>query len=270
MKKFLYRFFLFFFAGVFLVSAFMLGRYWLNSKQNDDQYNDLAEQVAQIQAQQTQPVPDDSDVPEVTDTTEPVQAPVSGGERRILPEYAPLYEQNSDMVGWIQIPNTKINYPVMQTPSNPDYYLKHSFEKTWSDYGVPYVDAGCTVGVSNNLIIYGHNMKNGTMFHDLVNYTKKDFYEAHPVICFDTVDAPGRYHVIAAFRYNTNKETFVYNEHTDMDEAEFTEYVENCRARSIYDTGFTAEYGDQLITLSTCEYTYTNGRFVVVAKKIVE
>jgi sortase B len=181
-----------------------------------------------------------------------------------------LFEQNNELVGWIRIEGTGIDYPVMQTPSNPDYYLKHSFEKTWSDYGVPYVDAGCTVGVSNNLIIYGHNMKNGTMFHDLVNYTKKDFYEAHPVICFDTVDAPGRYHVIAAFRYNTNKETFVYNEHTDMDEAEFTEYVENCRARSIYDTGFTAEYGDQLITLSTCEYTYTNGRFVVVAKKIVE
>ena len=76
--------------------------------------------------------------------------------------------------------------------------------------------------------------------------------------------------MIAAFRYNTNKEIFVYNEHTDMAEAEFTEYVENCRARSIYDTGITAEFGDQLITLSTCEYTYTNGRFVVVAKKIVE
>ena len=181
-----------------------------------------------------------------------------------------MYEQNNDLVGWIRIDGTGIDYPVMQTPSNPDYYLKHSFEKTWSDYGVPYVDAACTVGASNNLIIYGHNMKNGTMFHDLVNYTKKDFYEAHPVICFDTVDAPGQYQVIAAFRYNTNKETFVYNEHTDMDEAEFAEYVENCRARSIYDTGVTAEYGDQLITLSTCEYTYTNGRFVVVAKKIVE
>ena len=98
----------------------------------------------------------------------------------------------------------------------------------------------------------------------------KEFFESHPVICFDSVDEPGQYQVIAAFRYNTNNETFKYNKHSDMDEAEFAEYVANCKSRSLYDTGITAEYGDMLITLSTCEYTYTNGRFVVVAKKIVE
>jgi hypothetical protein len=137
-------------------------------------------------------------------------------------------------------------------------------------YGVPYVDESCTVGTSNNLVIYGHNMKNGSMFSGLVQYTSKEFFESHPVICFDTVDEPGQYQVIAAFRYNTNNETFKYNKHSDMDEAEFAEYVANCKSRSLYDTGITAEYGDMLITLSTCEYTYTNGRFVVVAKKIVE
>ena len=174
------------------------------------------------------------------------------------------------MVGWIFIEGTEINYPVMQTPDNPDYYLKHSFEKTWSDYGVPYVEESCTVGSSNNLVSYGHNMKNGSMFSGLVQYKNKEFFETHPIICFDTVDEPGQYRVIAAFRYNTNNETFKYNEHSDMDEAEFAEYVASCKSRSIYDTGVTAEYGDVLITLSTCEYTYTNGRFVVVAKKIVE
>ena len=113
-------------------------------------------------------------------------------------------------------------------------------------------------------------MKNGSMFSGLVQYKSKEFFETHPVICFDTVDEPGQYQVIAAFRYNTNNETFKYNKHSDMDEAEFAEYVANCKSRSLYDTGITAEYGDMLITLSTCEYTYTNGRFVVVAKKIVE
>lgn len=246
-----------------IVAGAMFYRQYSDAKSSGDAFSELQELVKKPEETSASTEMDET----TGDTTEGVEVPQ---EPIIFDKYRPLFEQNNDLVGWIRIDGTGIDYPVMQTPSNPDYYLKHSFEKTWSDYGVPYVDAGCTVGVSNNLIIYGHNMKNGTMFHDLVNYTKKDFYEAHPVICFDTVDAPGRYHVIAAFRYNTNKETFVYNEHTDMDEAEFTEYVENCRARSIYDTGFTAEYGDQLITLSTCEYTYTNGRFVVVAKKIVE
>ena len=246
-----------------IVAGAMFYRQYSDAKSSGDTFSELQELVKKPEETSASTEMDET----TGDTTEGVEVPQ---EPIIFDKYRPLIEQNNDLVGWIYVEGTGIDYPVMQTPNNPDYYLKHSFEKTWSDYGVPYVDASCTVGVSNNLIIYGHNMKNGTMFHDLVNYTKKDFYEAHPVICFDTVDAPGRYHVIAAFRYNTNKETFVYNEHTDMDEAEFAEYVENCRTRSIYDTGVTAEFGDQLITLSTCEYTYTNGRFVVVAKKIVE
>ena len=85
------------------------------------------------------------------------------------------------MVGWIFIEGTEINYPVMQTRNNPDYYLKHSFEKTWSDYGVPYVDEACTVGISNNLVIYGHNMKNGSMFRQnsiLKRWQKKQLLTA--------------------------------------------------------------------------------------------
>ena len=251
----------FLFCGI--VAGAMFYRQYSDAKSSGDTFSELQELVKQPEETFASTETDET----TGDTTECVEVPQ---EPIIFDKYRLLYEQNNDLVGWIRIDGTGIDYPVMQMPSNPDYYLKHSFEKTWSDYGVPYVDGSCTVGVSNNLIIYGHNMKNGTMFHDLVNYTKKEFYEAHPVICFDTVDAPGQYQVIAGFRYNTNKETFVYNEHTDMAEAEFTEYVENCRARSIYDTGITAEFGDQLITLSTCEYTYTNGRFVVVAKKIVE
>lgn len=258
-------------VGVIVMAAFLLCgtvagamfyRQYSDAKSSEDAFAQLQKQVKKPEGL-TDTVPGETTdtVPEGTDSVP---------ETTVFDKYRPLYEQNNDLVGWIRIDGTGIDYPVMQTPSNPDYYLKHSFEKKWSDYGVPYVDGSCTIGLSNNLIIYGHNMKNGTMFHDLVNYTKNGFYEAHPVIYFDSVDAPGQYQIIAAFRYNTNKETFVYNEHTDMNEVEFAEYVENCRARSIYDTGFSAKFGDQLITLSTCEYTYTNGRFVVVAKKIVE
>lgn len=241
----------------------MFYRQYADAKNSASTFEDLQEQI-----KNTDELP--SSETEGTSVTGESESTSTETEPTVFDKYRPLQEQNGDMVGWIFIEGTEVNYPVMQTPDNPDYYLKHSFDKTWSDYGVPYVDEACTVGSSNNLVIYGHNMKNGSMFSGLVQYKSKEFFESQPVICFDTVDEPGQYQVIAAFCYNTNNETFKYNKHSDMDEVEFAEYVANCKSRSLYDTGITAEYGDMLITLSTCEYTYTNGRFVVVAKKIVE
>ena len=185
-------------------------------------------------------------------------------------KYGALYEQNNDFVGWIYIDGTNINYPVMQTPDNPDYYLKHSFEKTWSDYGVPYLDEACVIGQSNNLVIYGHHMSNGSMFCDLELYSDPAFCMDHPVIRFDTLSSFGEYEVIAVFRYNTNQETFRYDREVNMDEGRFSWFIEQVHARELFSTGKDASFGDQLLTLSTCEYTYKNGRLVVVARKVVQ
>ena len=185
-------------------------------------------------------------------------------------KYGALYEQNNDFVGWIYIDGTNINYPVMQTPDNPDYYLKHSFEKTWSDYGVPYLDESCVIGQSNNLVIYGHHMSNGSMFCDLELYSDPAFCMEHPVIRFDTLTSFGEYEVIAVFRYNTNQETFRYDREVNMDETRFSWFMEQVHARELFSTGKDASFGDQLLTLSTCEYTYKNGRLVVVARKVVQ
>ena len=185
-------------------------------------------------------------------------------------KYGALYEQNNDFVGWIQIDGTNINYPVMQTPDNPDYYLKHSFEKTWSDYGVPYLDEACVIGQSNNLVIYGHHMSNGSMFSDLELYSDPAFCMDHPVIRFDTLTSFGEYEVIAVFRYNTNQETFRYDREVNMDEGRFSWFIEQVHARELFSTGKDASFGDQLLTLSTCEHTYKNGRLVVVARKVVQ
>ena len=185
-------------------------------------------------------------------------------------KYGALYEQNNDFVGWIQIDGTNINYPVMQTPDNPDYYLKHSFEKTWSDYGVPYLDEACVIGQSNNLVIYGHHMSNGSMFCDLELYSDPAFCMDHPVIRFDTLTSFGEYEVIAVFRYNTNQETFRYDREVNMDEGRFSWFIEQVHARELFSTGKDASFGDQLLTLSTCEYTYKNGRLVVVARRVVQ
>ena len=185
-------------------------------------------------------------------------------------KYGALYEQNNDFVGWIQIDGTNINYPVMQTTNSPDYYLKHSFEKTWSDYGVPYLDEACVIGQSNNLVIYGHHMSNGSMFCDLELYSDPAFCMDHPVIRFDTLTSFGEYEVIAVFRYNTNQETFRYDREVNMDEGRFSWFIEQVHARELFSTGKDASFGDQLLTLSTCEYTYKNGRLVVVARKVVQ
>ena len=205
------------------------------------------------------------------------------GERELAPEekvelealrarelYGQFYEKNSDFVGWIRIDGTNINYPVMQTPDNPDYYLKHSFEYEYSDYGVPYLDEACVIGESNNYVIYGHHMKNGSMFYDLDGYADPEFCREHPIIQFDTLSGFGKYEVIAVFRFDTEHDKFRYDQQTAMDEKAFDSFIEQMHARELYSTGKTAEYGDELLTLSTCEYTYRNGRLVVVARKVVD
>lgn len=182
--------------------------------------------------------------------------------------YEKLQEKNADFVGWIKIDGTEIDYPVMQSKYEPDYYLRHSFEKEYSRHGVPYLDSECDIEKSNNLIIYGHHMKDGSMFATLVKYENAGFREAHQIIEFNTVKERSRYLVLAAFTYNADSEEFNYTHYTNMNEHEFEEFIREVKLMSIYDTGVNAQYGDKLLTLSTCEYSHANGRFVLVAKKV--
>ena len=248
-----------FFLALALASGGMLLDQYLDAKNSAETFDTLAEKVVEV----TKPaVPDE-------ETTEATEEDLALQEAELTQEkYGALFEQNQDFIGWISIDGTNVNYPVMQTPSNPDYYLKHSFEKSYSDYGVPYIDEACALGISNNIVVYGHHMRNGSMFADICKYTDKSFYKEHNTIKFDTLSSLGEYEVIAVFKFDTNNETFKFNEYTTMDEAQFKEFMENVHSRQLYDTGVDAEYGDELLTLSTCEYTYKNGRFVVVAKKV--
>lgn len=161
----------------------------------------------------------------------------------------------------------------MYTPDRQDFYLKRNFEKRYSAYGVPYIAEHCNPSEpSDNVIIYGHHMKNGSMFTDLMKYESKDFYNSQKVINFDSLTETGRYEVIAVFKTTVyDSKGFKYYLFTDAEtEEDFDAYVKKCKELSIYDTGVSAEYGDKLITLSTCEYSRKNGRMVVVAKRITE
>lgn len=184
-------------------------------------------------------------------------------------KYADLYAQNDDFIGWIKIDDTVIDYPVMQSKDSPNFYLDHNFKKEYSRFGVLYMQENCNLQ-SDNIVIYGHNMKNESMFNELTKYKDKDFYNAHRYIQLDTLSEQRTYEVICAFKTvaYTNNGFQYYSFVNANTEEDFCAYIEKCRALSFYDTGVNAEYGDNLITLSTCEYSQNNGRFVVVAKLI--
>ena len=153
--------------------------------------------------------------------------------------------------------------------------LFRSFDREYSSYGCPYVQEDCDVlKPSDNLVIYGHHMNNGSMFADLEKFKDKDSWQEHKTITFSTLTDRNEYEILAVFKtvvYTDSPEAFKYYRFTDAKSAEeFATYVKKCKELSLYDTGVSAEYGDKLITLSTCEYSRTNGRIVVVAKKVTE
>jgi len=193
----------------------------------------------------------------------------------VVAEYAKLYQANNDIIGWVKIDGTKIDYPVMQTKDDPEYYLHRNFDKEYADSGTPFLDASSDIFLpTSNFLVYGHNMKNGTMFHDLLKYESKDFFEEHKTFTFDTIykGGQGEYEVIAAAYskiYPKDSKKFKYYQYASIStESDFNEYVGGVKALAAYDTGITAEYGDQLLTLSTCAYHTDEGRFFVVAKRI--
>lgn len=186
--------------------------------------------------------------------------------------YRNLYLENADMVGWIQIEGTNIDYPVMQTPADPNYYLKHDFEKHYTDYGCPFMQADCdALAPSDNLIIYGHNMKDGSMFADLAEYRSKDFWQTHKNVWFDTELGSYAYEIFAVIHTTVQADAtdaFPFYRFVDAAAPEdFAAYVTACQARVLYDTGISAEYGDKLLTLSTCDNITDNGRLLVIAKQ---
>lgn len=180
-----------------------------------------------------------------------------------------LYKINNDIVGWLKIDNTNINYPVMQTKDRPNYYLKRNFYKKYSSLGTPYIAENCSIETSDNLIIYGHHIKVKRVFGELENYKSKEYYNNHKNIKFYTMQEKAEYEIIAVFKTIAYTGFRYYEFYNAKDEREFCTFINKCKELSFYDTEKIAEYGDKLITLSTCEYSSPNGRLVVVARKIV-
>lgn len=267
---------------VFLVTIFIcsLGYITYNLYKNQKEEQRLEELTNLVKN------PEEVDIVEtqIEEETEIIETETEEEEElRILPEYEELYNENSDFIGWIKIDDTSIDYPVMQTSiEEPTFYIHKDWEKKDSKKGLPYIESLCTIGESKNLIIYAHNMKDGTMFGSLKKYKEKSFYDEHQIIKFDTIYEKSDYQIISVLlaqvfyvgdtdeiRSDINDDEFVFYNYIDIDsEKEFNEYIAHVKERSLYDTEVTAEYGDDLITLCTCNYHVKDGRLLVVAKKI--
>lgn len=188
----------------------------------------------------------------------------------VLSQYQALYKENTDLFGWITIAGTQIDYPVMHTSESPEKYQSLDFEKSSSEAGTPYINADCDFD-SDNIIVYANNMEDGSMFHGLLAYQEREFWEGHPVISFDTIYEEQEYVVLAAFyvdEYAEDNTDFQIDDFTEAkNKAEFDEALSYILEKAIYDTDVDASYGDKLITLITDAENAEDGRFVVVAKK---
>ena len=174
--------------------------------------------------------------------------------REVLDEYKNLLIKHKKLIGWVKIDDTNIDFPVMQTDDN-EYYLHHNLNQQYDKNGSIFMDKDCDVlKPSTNFILYGHHTKTGQMFGKLELYQEEDYYKEHQYINFDTIYEKGTYQIMYVFRSRVYKEdeiVFKYYQFIDANgEQEFNSNMQEMAAMSFYDTGVTAEYGDQLLTLS--------------------
>ena len=244
-KKILYVF-----CIMLLISSMLISSYFIYKelKQNKEQENNFEELI------------------EIVEQTNPKEKE----QEETVINIDNLYAINSDIVGWLRINDTTINYPIMQTKNNPNYYLHRDFYKKYSSYGTPYMSEECSINTSDNLVIYGHHMNHKKVFGALEDYKSKEFYENHKVIEFTTLEEKQKYEIFAVFKTVVySKNTFKYYNFVNFSsEDEFNIFINKCKELSFYETNIKPKYEDKFITLSTCEYSNKNGRLVVIARKI--
>ena len=207
----------------------------------------------------------------IVDTIEVDESKVTKESTKRMIQVKSLQQENSDVVGFLEIENTNISYPVVQGNDN-EYYMTHNYKKEKSKNGAIFLDKDYDWNIpSNNYLIYGHNLNNGTMFQELLKYANESYYKEHPTISFTTADEEGVYDIISIFRskvYYTTDNVFKYyffiNPKT---KEEYNDYIKNIKEISLYNIEQTSDYGAQLITLSTCSYHVKDGRFVIVGAK---
>lgn len=265
-------------CAVLLLTVMGVGGFLLHNHSAESDFQKLAEQsrvaatapTATVSAEATE----ESTAPIENMHPDVAAAVAALAPKEILPQYKDLYEQNNELFGWLSIADTKIDYPVMYTPGESEKYLHAAFDGSYSYAGTPFIDINCQPD-SQNLLIYAHNMPNGSMFRNLLKFQEKNYWEKHPTITFNTIYEENEYEIVAAFydRLYLQTETDVFKFYYFIDpetEEEFDNGIKEIKGKALYDTGVEVEYGDKLITLVTCAYHTTHGRFAVLARQITD
>jgi sortase B len=245
MKKVLYIIITIALIGTMLISAISIFNNLTEDRKQEKVYNELSQYISGENQQEN-------------------------NEKQQLEDYSKVFKLNTDMVAWLKIEGTNINYPVMQTPQNPDYYINKNFYKQDSSWGTPYMEEECDINSSSNLIIYGHHINKHRMFGELENYKDKKYYNNHKVIKLITERDVREYEIVTVFKTTVYEENeFKYYEFINYKiQQQLDDFINQCESKAFYNTGVKCTGGDKLITLSTCEYSSKNGRLVVVAKEI--
>ena len=239
------------------------------------------QQLAALQARMNAPAPEivtirlAADAAQPSAPAAPALSPEEAAEtpdaRQRRARLAQLRQENAELIGWITLADTPIDYPVMQSVSRPWHYLDHDFTGARSKSGLPFLDEACdAAGNRANWIIYAHNMKNGTMFGGLHALAEEPFYSAHRTLTFDTPERAGSYRVVSVFYMTVDPEAaFQFYRHPNLgDAAAFDDYAANVLAASLHPADTTLGWGDELLTLVTCVRGEPERRLVVVAKRM--
>ena len=250
--------------AVLLVCGFMIGRELLSRQKEKEDFKQLAKMVT-VEKPSATPAPTGSPPADKQPGPAATSSPDSQESQEQRRDLSELFAMNEDFVGWLCIPDTDINYPVMHTPDEPERYLRRDFQGEYSESGVPFLDFRCSLD-SGNLIIYGHNMMNGTMFAALQEYVQEDFCEQHPVIEFQTADGCEEYQVFAVAWVKSNDEWYKFVSTGAAED--FNSAVDKVMSKALLTINSAPEYGVQILTLSTCYDSAHNGRLLVLAAKL--
>lgn len=239
------------------VSCYEIWHELTQQKKEKDDFSDLAELVEITAPPETQPPETEEEEIEQTPAPETEEA-IPAHKHDMLQ----LKGKNGECVAWLSIPDTAIDYPVMHTPDIPQKYLRLNFYGEYSQSGVPFLDFRCTAE-SDNLITFGHNMKNGTMYSELRGYADKTFCDEHPTVEWETEDGIRYFSIFAVATVNKRDDWYAFINAEDAED--FDSHINTLEKKALYITESTPEYGEQLLTLSTCYGSSKDGRLIVVA-----
>ena len=232
--------------GTVAVSGFQLYRIERDYKLAEARYNELSDQVTSTEAPSSQ-VGEDS--ARVWDEFSPITV-----------DFEELRAQNADVAAWLYSPDTPINYPVVHA-ADSEQYLNHFIDGSRSSGGTPFIDSVCAADFSDqNTIIYGHNMKDYSMFASLRGYSQAGYYEQHPCLYLNTPAQNYRVDLFTGFLTDAESDVYTYE---FSDGGDFERFLEHMRELSDFDSTVQPGAGDHIVTLSTCSYEFNEARYVV-------